>query len=746
MTNRSRRETNPGSPIEFQRPLAFSGQVEAVSHKSGALLISELERVDLSGRLFGCLIPLIDGKRTALDLVRSLKKERFQAPEILEAIGSLWKSGHITTSPARRPSEDALFWADTSHRAESRCMSVAVIGEDGTRELEHALRLAGITTCDSERAGLEIVVVNDYLDLVGSELTRRPGSWLPVKLVGRVGWIGPLFIWNETACWNCLEHRLRLNREIDMLLRSQDREVLRGDSALGHQVVAGFCATQAARWLRAPDDETHPLWGALATIDTVQMTVERHVVTRRPQCPVCGTGRLAPGTPVEIPRGRGTSCTAEGYRLISAEQVIERWGHHVSSITGIVSELKPVIEETAYVHRAVHVRAVPARSWTQALAHRRLVGAGKGLTPVAARAGALAEALERYSAMWDETENHFSASIRELGDEAIHPNDCMLFSARQFEEGGPVPCSSPKHRVPRILDENQSLTWVRAWSLMKRCWRPVAAATAFLGFPDAEENRFCVADSNGNAAGADREEAILQGTMELVERDSVAIWWYNRLPRATVVLEEFHPEYVRKLRLYYRGLQREFWVLDLTSDLGVPTFAGVSCRVDGGPALPAVGFGAHINAHAGILRALTEMNQMLPHVLAEAQREDRRSDLEEVRPDSMGVECLERHPYFIPDPSKPARLPSDYPDSSDMDLYEALQWCRQTFLNKGLDMLVLDLTRPDVGMPVVRVIVPGLRHFWRRLAPGRLYDVPVSEGWVDSAYREEDVNPLDLAI
>src|SRR5690606_30411941 len=31
-----------------------------------------------------------------------------------------------------------------------------------------------------------------------------------------------------------------------------------------------------------------------------------------------------------------------------------------------------------------------------------------------------------------------------------------------------------------------------------------------------------------------------------------------------------------------------------------------------------------------------------------------------------------------------------------------------------------------IGMPAVKVIVPGLRHFWARFAPGRLYDVPVA--------------------
>jgi oxazoline/thiazoline synthase len=45
-------------------------------------------------------------------------------------------------------------------------------------------------------------------------------------------------------------------------------------------------------------------------------------------------------------------------------------------------------------------------------------------------------------------------------------------------------------------------------------------------------------------------------------------------------------------------------------------------------------------------------------------------------------------------------------------------------------------------VPVARVIVPGLRHFYRRFAPGRLYDVPVKLGWIDRSVRESDLNPL----
>jgi ribosomal protein S12 methylthiotransferase accessory factor len=61
-----------------------------------------------------------------------------------------------------------------------------------------------------------------------------------------------------------------------------------------------------------------------------------------------------------------------------------------------------------------------------------------------------------------------------------------------------------------------------------------------------------------------------------------------------------------------------------------------------------------------------------------------------------------------------------------------------------MDMLVLEQTRPDVGLAVVRVVVPGLRHFWQRFAPGRLYDVPVELGWCDQPAREQDLNPCPM--
>ena len=63
-----------------------------------------------------------------------------------------------------------------------------------------------------------------------------------------------------------------------------------------------------------------------------------------------------------------------------------------------------------------------------------------------------------------------------------------------------------------------------------------------------------------------------------------------------------------------------------------------------------------------------------------------------------------------------------------------------------MEVLVLDQTRSDIGIPVARVIVPEMRHFWPRFAPGRLYDVPVEMGWLDAPHAEADLNPSAVVV
>src|SRR5262249_1715467 len=120
-----------------------------------------------------------------------------------------------------------------------------------------------------------------------------------------------------------------------------------------------------------------------------------------------------------------------------------------------------------------------------------------------------------------------------------------------------------------------------------------------------------LADSNGCAAGNTLEEAIVQGFLELVERDSYAIWWYNQIPRPEVDLGTFEDSYVRDLKTQLTQTGKRLWVLDITSDLGIPSYLAVSHWVEDGREYIEFGSGAHFDARIAMLRTLTELNQFM---------------------------------------------------------------------------------------------------------------------------------------
>src|SRR6185295_11724438 len=99
------------------------------------------------------------------------------------------------------------------------------------------------------------------------------------------------------------------------------------------------------------------------------------------------------------------------------------------------------------------------------------------------------------------------------------------------------------------------------------------------------------------------------------------------------------------------------------------------------------------------------------------------------------------YPYLVPNGESPgeADLGARF---GHLDSREQVLACVEIAKRVGLDFLVLDNTRADIDVPVVRVTVPGLRHFYRRLASGRLYDVPVKLGWLDRPTPESDLNPI----
>jgi ribosomal protein S12 methylthiotransferase accessory factor len=247
--------------------------------------------------------------------------------------------------------------------------------------------------------------------------------------------------------------------------------------------------------------------------------------------------------------------------------------------------------------------------------------------------------------------------------------------------------------------------------------------------PTPPSEQFCAFNPNGHAAGNCLEEAILHGFLELVERDAVALWWYNRARRPGVDLASFGEPYFQALESHYRGLGRRLWALDVTTDLGIPAFVALA-RADSGRFV--VGFGCHLEARLGVQRALTELNQLF--------------DPSERTPPPWDTSALGDARHLFPDDAASRRTRDDYPGRTRDDLRDDVVACVERAARLGLETLVLDQTRPDTGLAVAAVIVPGLRHFWPRFGPGRLYDVPVRLGWLARPNREEDLNPIPLFV
>ncbi len=104
---------------------------------------------------------------------------------------------------------------------------------------------------------------------------------------------------------------------------------------------------------------------------------------------------------------------------------------------------------------------------------------------------------------------------------------------------------------------------------------------------------------------------------------------------------------------------------------------------------------------------------------------------------------MAEEPWLTPDPAVPATSLASYP-VGDADLTGTVRDLVRRAAAVGLEVIVLDQTRPEMGLHVVKVMVPQMRHFWRRLGPGRLYDAPVRAGRLAAPLAEDQLNPRSV--
>jgi ribosomal protein S12 methylthiotransferase accessory factor len=479
----------------------------------------------------------------------------------------------------------------------------------------------------------------------------------------------------------------------------------------------------------------------IISLDLLGSSIVKHYVARRPQCPACGHKKLsdprrAP-VPIELGPGQKLVMTSGGYRTVSSRATVARFRNHVSPLTGVVSKLERIEVDLPLNTNffAAHNFSGPATTVDEL--RNGLTGGsfGKGSTTEQGEASALMEAIERYSGIFQGDEIRTTRRFIDFpAGDAIHPNDVLLFSESQYQK---IQETDAQQRddvtpTPDPFDPSAAIEWSPVWSLRDRRFRYLPTSLLYFFYAGPGQ---IASDTNGCSAGNTLAEAIVQGFLELVERDSYAIWWYNRLQRTEVDLGQFEDSYVRDLQGQLAETGRRLWVLDITSDLGIPSFIAIAHWIKDSRENIEFGSGAHFDSRIALLRALTEMNQFLSIGLM-GGRGGEKSTLDGVTPLR-----LENYPYLVPS-GKPAVHPSLAPKFGSLDTREQVDACVAVAKQAGFDFLVLDHTRPDIGVPVVRVVVPGLRHFYRRFGPGRLYDVPVKLGLRDRPLPETELNPI----
>jgi oxazoline/thiazoline synthase len=742
-----------GLPVSGNQVLQFAPNFTVYALSPETLcLYSEDRKFLLHGAVYCAIAALIAENGKSVRDVIGVLEQYYPADHMNEALKRLLDRHYVVVKSKATTGVVPAFWASlglppeaAEKNLDQQRIRVHAVGVEGEAELSAALSELGARIV-KRSPDLTVTLVSEYLEEPLAELNRRRLSdgtpWIIAQPSGIFPLVGPIFSPGKGPCWGCLADRMKRNREIKGMLARSEARLLTVSPLVQHpvgqsgiQLAAMEIAKAVATGFRT-DLNDH-----IVSLDLTGSTVVRHYVARRPQCRACGAPEArdpnrAP-VPIELKASGRPIMTSGGYRTLSSRKTVAKYRKHVSPLTGVVSLLEQIETDlpmnTSFF--AKHNFSAPATSVSEL--RRALEGSsfGKGSSAEQGEASALMEAIERYSGVYQGDEIRTTKRFKDFAPgEAILANDVLLFSEAQFRRSvSDMPAQDDEPVSPYLFDTDSEMEWSPVWSLRDKRFRYLP--TSILYFHYAGEVVPFHSDSNGCAAGNTREEAIVQGFLELVERDSYALWWYNCLKRPAVNLDRFNDSYVRDLQISLAATGKRLWVLDITSDLGIPTFVAIAHWIKDGAEFIEFGSGAHFDARIAMLRTLTELNQFLSiEYLAEGLRVQGSLD------GSTPLKLAD-HPFL--EPSKGEVLEAEFDSKfSHLPTDEQVLACVKVAESRGLDFLVLDQTRPDIEAPVVRVIVPGLRHFYRRFGPGRLYDVPVEMGWLKKPLSEDKLNPM----
>ena len=179
--------------------------------------------------------------------------------------------------------------------------------------------------------------------------------------------------------------------------------------------------------------------------------------------------------------------------------------------------------------------------------------------PARARAAAIGEALERYSALFVPEERVRTTTAAALGDAAVRPARFALFHPTQLAD--------PMFPFVEFGEETPA-PFVQGISLDDGSAAFLPAEIVYLGRPGTATRPIAYSTSSGLACAPTFTEAVLAALLEVVERDAVMLAWKCRL--SLPLLDWDDDDVIRSYDQRYFGITGlPFSVLDGSGFLGV---------------------------------------------------------------------------------------------------------------------------------------------------------------------------------
>jgi YcaO-like protein with predicted kinase domain len=256
------------------------------------------------------------------------------------------------------------------------------------------------------------------------------------------------------------------------------------------------------------------------------------------------------------------------------------------------------------------------------------------------------------------------------------------------------------------------MRWIEGYDLLGReaCWVPWEVVHTDYTLPTSHSSEYFLSSTNGLASGNHLVEAVSSAICELVERDAVALWHardvHERSRCRLDVASIDHEDCCTLLELYETAqIAPRLW--DVTSDIGIPAFI---CDIpaandDASSGLRRFrGAGCHPDRGVALARALTEAAQVRLTYIAGIRDDLPSSDYAESVKEKLGAAFLDA----LSQAAK-ARSFRDVPSLDADDVAVDLRWELGRLRAIGVERIIaVDLTRPDFGIPVVRIVIPGL--------------------------------------